>query len=43
MSSIYEIYMCLLDVQLLAALTVLAQLFTCRDKLPVLCLCPSFT
>ena len=39
MNSIYEIHMCLLDVRLLSAPTVLAPLFTCRDTLPVLCLC----
>jgi hypothetical protein len=40
MNSVYEIHMCLLDV---CQLAVLAKLFACRDKLPVLLLCPSFT
>jgi hypothetical protein len=43
MNSINEIYMCLLDVRLLAAPAVLAPLFACRDTLPLLSLCPSFT
>jgi hypothetical protein len=43
MNSVYEIYMFLLDVRLLAAPTVLAPHFNCRDRLPFLCLCPAFT